>query len=92
MGVWSENGWRDVSQVDQRLEPSHFALSTGLDAGSGRWFQNAARHRLILVLGGGLAFTLLLGLLLGQLGNGDLWALCAPLRSGSGASAAIVNR
>jgi hypothetical protein len=37
LGAWSDGTWRAAENPDQTLEPTHFALASGLESAGGRW-------------------------------------------------------
>src|SRR4051812_50230594 len=59
LGFWSEDGWRDVACLKDRLEPSHFALASGMREENGRWFPATSNGRMMFWWAGGIALALL---------------------------------
>ena len=88
LGAGSDGAWRPAENPDQTLEPTHFALASGIESEGGRW-RHATRHRLAIpsVIGvAGAAFLAMVAI--GQVAYGDPWALCSPTRDGVAAIAA----
>ena len=80
LGAWSDGAWRAAENPELRLEPTHFALASGLESKGGRW-RHATPHRraiLAVVAVAGAAFVSMV--VIGQVAYGDPWALCAPTR------------
>jgi hypothetical protein len=78
LGVWSDGTWRAAENPDQTLEPSHFALASGLESEGGRW-RHATPHRRAIVSVIGVAGAAFLAMVaIGQVAYGDPWALCSP--------------
>ena len=82
LGVWSNGAWRAAGDLDAQLEPTHFALASGLENEDGRW-RHATPHRRVILSVVGLAGAAFLAMvIIGQVAYGDPWALCAPARDG----------
>ena len=81
LGFWSEDSWRDVARFEDRLEPSHFALASGVREENGRWFPTPPNGRMMFWWAGGIALAWLAMLAVGQFGYGDPWAICSPASS-----------
>jgi hypothetical protein len=91
LGFWSEDSWRDVARFEDRLEPSHFALASGLTVENGRWLPTLPSRRMILWWAG-LALAWMGMLAVAQFANGDRWAICAPVPSAVERSAGVGDR
>jgi hypothetical protein len=89
LGFWSEDGWRDVACLTDRLEPSHFALASGVREENGRWFPTTPNGRMIFWWAGGIALAWLAMLAVGQFVYGDPWAICSPASSAFRRSAGL---
>jgi hypothetical protein len=89
LGFWSEDGWRDVACLKDRLEPSHFALASGMREENGRWFPTTPNGRMMFWWAGGIALAWLAMLAVGQFVYGDPWAICSPASSAFRRSAGL---
>jgi len=91
LGFWFKDSWRDVARFEDQLEPSHFALASGLTVENGRWFPTPPNRRMILWWAG-LALTWMGMLAVAQFANGDRWAICGPVSSAVERSAGAGDR
>ena len=89
LGCWSEDSWRDVTRLNDRLDPSHFALASGMNEENGRWSPTTPSGRTMLWLACGIALAWIGMLAVGQFAYGDPWAICAPVSSAFERSAGI---
>jgi hypothetical protein len=88
LAAWSEGAWRAASDPGLRLEPSHFALASGLANEDGRWRHAVSRRVMVLSAVGVIAAVILGMMAIGQVAYGDPWALCAPTRDVGSATSA----
>jgi hypothetical protein len=82
LGAWSDGRWRAAGNSDQTLEPTHFALASGLESEGGRWRHATPHRRAILSVIGVAGAAFLAMVAIGQVAYGDPWALCSPTRDG----------
>jgi hypothetical protein len=85
LGAWSDGTWRAAENPDQTLEPTHFALASGLESEGGRWRHATPHRRAILSVIGVAGAAFLAMVAIGQVAYGDPWALCSPTRDGPAA-------
>ena len=85
LGAWSDGTWRAAENPDQTLEPTHFALASGLESEGGRWRHATPHRRAILSVIGVAGAAFLSMMAIGQVAYGDPWALCSPTRDGPAA-------
>jgi len=81
LGFWCKDSWRDVTRLEDRLDPSHFALASGMSVENGRWFPTTPSRRTMLWLACGIALAWMGMLAVGPFVYSDPWAICAPVSS-----------
>ena len=81
LGFWYEDSWRDVTSLRDQLDPSHFALASGMRLESGRWSPTTPSGRTMFWFACGVALAWMGMLAAGQFVYSDLWAICVPFSS-----------